>query len=139
MDECAHNFGAGDTVVDIDPSHLRRIVRILVENVHRHGRSQDGVARLRVTGFARPGSEHFIIRFEDEGRGVPAELAELIFVEGALLDRLGAEGTGIGLATAYRLARQLENVNGVRGGLRLDDTHSTGARFDLALPLHAGK
>jgi len=64
----------------------------------------------------------------DNGPGIPAEAREAIFEEYTRLERTSAEGHGLGLAIARRLARRLG------GDLTLADT-GPGATFVLWLPM----
>jgi signal transduction histidine kinase len=109
-----------------DPAQLRRAVANLLDNARRHARRVVSVtlaedppawARLTVT---------------DDGLGIPADKADVVFERFTRLDEARGAlegGTGLGLA----IARDIAVRHG--GSLTLDTGHSPGARFVLRLPL----
>jgi len=109
-----------------DAGELRRLVRNVLENAARYAATTVRVAA---------GVEGDRVRVEvtDDGPGVPAEDAELIFERFHRGDASRSRddgGSGLGLAIARTVARR----HG--GDLTLDPT-GTGARFVLLLPVGA--
>ena len=109
-----------------DAGELRRLVRNLLENAARYA-----VTTVRVT--AGVDGDRVRVEVLDDGPGVPAEDAELIFERfhrGDLSRSRDDGGSGLGLAIARTVARR----HG--GDLTLDPT-GDGARFVLLLPAGA--
>jgi ligand-binding sensor domain-containing protein/signal transduction histidine kinase len=90
-------------------------------------------AATRVTVSIDPfnsSDEHFIIRFSNDGKGIPEEFSEKIFEPFFRLRGSNKAGTGIGLSLARSLA-ELHN-----GSLRLVKNDSNITIFELRLPVH---
>jgi signal transduction histidine kinase len=113
--------------VAADPLRLRQILVNLLVNAAKYGGRPPLV---RVSAIATgAGSVRFQV--EDNGRGVPVERRPALFQD---FERLGAEasgleGSGLGLALSYQIAR-LQN-----GALGVDDSGLGGALFWVELPL----
>jgi len=106
--------------VEVDASHLRLVARNLLLNA---AQAMGGRGRLEI-GAERRGHEIWFA-FQDEGPGVPAQLAERIF-EPFFTTR--GEGTGLGLAIAASIVES-------HGGRLFLEPSRRGARFVIALPL----
>lgn len=113
-----------DLAVEIDASHLRLAARNLILNA---AQAMGGRGEIVVTGALR-GAE-VQLAFEDDGPGVPPEIAPRIF-EPFFTTR--AEGTGLGLAIASSIVES-------HGGRLFLDRSRRGARFVVALPAAAGR
>lgn len=114
-----------------EPGELRRVVRNLLDNAVRHGESRVQVALQELAADA--GREWAVLTVTDDGPGVPADQAEVVFERFTRLDGArsrGAGGTGLGLA----IARDVVERHG--GALALDVTHRGGARFVMRLPVN---
>ncbi|MCC6644941.1 MAG: hybrid sensor histidine kinase/response regulator [Polyangiaceae bacterium] len=113
--------------VDADEALLHRILSNLVDNAIRHAPAGTSV---RVSA-SRDDAEGVTIRVEDDGGGVPAELAERIFdpfVQVDAVDRKGARaGHGLGLA----FCRAAAVAHGGRAWL---EPSGRGACFCVSLP-----
>ncbi len=106
-------------------------------NVTLRTRAEHGVRLLRPAAAQRPGSDErdgaeeasLALRLEisDDGRGVPEELAERLFLP---LVTGRAEGTGLGLALAQQVARE-------HGGSLVYRSRPGHTVFTLLLPLAA--
>lgn len=106
---------------------IERIVAPVLENAARHARSRVDVTAAREPRLVR-------LTVADDGPGVPDDVREQIFVPGyraAAADGSGgaAEGAGLGLALARRLAR------GAGGDVVCEPATGPGARFSVLLPL----
>jgi len=98
-------------------------VRVRIGPAALHARTGDGPEAAR----ARRHPDAVACEVEDDGPGVPPELRERIF-DAFFTTRPPGEGTGLGLATAGRLAAE-------QGGeLELLPGSGRGARFRLLLP-----
>ena len=77
--------------------------------------------------FARRAADGVAITVEDDGPGVPAEVAEHIFEPFFTTKEVG-KGTGLGLSVCQGL------ISAAGGTLGLDGRHTAGARFVVLLP-----
>lgn len=122
--------GAG-ILVDIDehlrafgrPSDTAEVVQNLIENARRYAPGSPVAIRAVREG------DRVLVRVEDRGPGVDADLREAIFrrgVRGRHAD--GLAGSGLGLYVSGQLMRQQG------GDLWLEDRPGGGAVFVLALP-----
>jgi PAS domain S-box-containing protein len=98
-------------------SLLEQVFMILVENVLRQGQS---VTTIRLS--CHGAGDGLIIVFEDNGRGVPADLKEKIF------ERTNKDEQNPG----FFLAREILSVTGI--SLRETGTFGKGARFEIVVP-----
>jgi signal transduction histidine kinase len=111
----------GPTWVRADPGAIARIVRILLNNAHRHG-GPDGRIVLRVD---RAGSAFEVT---DAGPGVQPADAEQIFERFRRGPEAGEDGGfGLGLAIGRELAQQM-------GGELTLQPSADGARFRATFP-----
>ncbi len=113
----------------VDPNHLGRITRNLIENALKYapGSSVDLVARRR-------GTEVWL-SIVDHGPGIPYELHEHIFDRFTQVDRSetrGFGGTGLGLSIVRGL------TEGMGGRVWFEPTAAGGATFTVAMPARAG-
>jgi signal transduction histidine kinase len=113
------------TRVAVDAELVERVLAPLLENACRYGRST-----VRVS-VATAGNQ-VVCAVDDDGPGVAPEDRELIFEPGRRGSAAGgrngnADGAGLGLALARRLARAGD------GEVELDE-HGSGGRFIVRLP-----
>ncbi len=104
-----------------------RAVGNLLRNAARHARTE-----VRLTLAPDPGGRSIEVRVEDDGRGIPPELAETLFDP---FVTSGGLGTGLGLSFARWGAERLGgtlNYMGRAPGLG-------GAHFQMILPLAASR
>jgi signal transduction histidine kinase len=103
---------------DVDPLAFERVLTNLLVNALRYGKPP-------VVVTAGQTDRHLRVEVEDNGPGVPDDLAPRLFER---FERgLDAEGSGLGLAIAKAFAV-------AHGGDVLYDPRGRGARFVLALP-----
>lgn len=130
-----------DASVDVGPgswgaiavpaSEFASVVQNLVVNAGFYGRSEDGVLRLTVTALCDDDVGEVTIVFSDEGSGVDADAAPMLFdpfVRGRQSRAANPRSTGIGLA----IVRQ--TVERWGGQVELAESE-VGARFVVTLPL----
>ena len=106
----------GDLELYADPL-LERVFYNLLDNSIRHG---DHVMTIVVS--AGPAGNAFVIRWEDDGPGVPEVIKEKIFEWGF------GKNTGTGLF----LAREILGLTGIT--IRETGTFGSGARFEILMP-----
>lgn len=105
----------------------RRVLQILVNligNAVRHS-PEGGMVWLRTE---REGDLAVIV-VADQGKGIAAADHERIFEKFARIDPVDADGSGLGLYIARRLARAMG------GDIAVDSAPGQGARFTLTLPV----
>jgi signal transduction histidine kinase len=108
-----------------DPILLRRLLRNLLENAHRHA---GGATRVYVHKNVSGEAE---LSVEDRGIGVAEDEREKIFEPFYRSPRAGAASMGFGLGLA--LARQIARAHG--GEVRYLPLTEGGSRFTVSLPL----
>lgn len=143
--------GDAEGTIEADRTLIGQALTNLVRNaVEAMAEAGCGERRLRV-GSRRSRraladgrrAEHVVIRIEDSGPGVPAELLERIFHP---FFTTRSEGTGLGLAIVHRIVdahggsiavhnRQAAPVGGLSGGV--GEPLGSGARFEIALPVRS--
>ena len=89
------------------------------------GHVQDGPA---VADLASPPAGWAIVNVSDTGTGIPVEVRDRVF-EPFFTTKPAGKGTGLGLATAYGIARQLG------GALTFTTDEGAGTTFTFALPV----
>jgi len=107
------------THVGVDAAVLARILGPLIENAVRYGGSDVEVHVGRTPNDV-------CVTVVDQGPGVPAGEAEMIFEPGVRGSGASGEGSGLGLALARRLARSAGGDVRVQPG--------DGGRFEVRLP-----
>lgn len=124
-EECARYEGCTLEAVPApvvgDPRLVRRMIRNLLENAHRHGRPPIEMS------VARPPEGAVVLRVADHGDGIPPDLREHIF-EPFRKGRSSQSGSGLGLA----LVRQIARRHG--GEARCFEPQGGGCGFEVALP-----
>ena len=106
----------GDLELFADPL-LERVFNNLLDNSLRHGEHVK-----TITVAAGPAGTGLVIRWEDDGVGVPEAEKELIFERGV------GKNTGLGLF----LSREILGLTGIT--IRETGTSGKGARFELMVP-----
>ena len=111
--------------VTLGSEQLIQVVLNLILNAADalHGRA---AARVSVLASAREGSVQIAV--EDNGEGVPSEIADHIFEPFFTTKEVG-KGTGLGLSVCQSL------LSAAGGSLSLDATYTAGARFLVQLPV----
>ncbi len=104
-----------DVTVFADPM-LEKVFYNLLDNSLRHG---DHTTKIRVSAGDSP--EGLVVRWEDDGSGVPDEEKEKIFLQGY------GKNTGLGLF----ISREILSFTGIT--IRETGT-GNGARFEITVP-----
>jgi PAS domain S-box-containing protein len=131
-------LSAGSHTVRMDAGQIHQVLLNLAANARdaMHGRGRitlrSSVQRWADDAVDRPPllapGRYLTVEFDDTGPGVPEELREQIF-EPFFSTKSAADGTGLGLASAFGIARQHGGMIWCTGA------PGAGARFTLALPL----
>ena len=134
---CRRTFDRGIRIVEELPpetlvvratrSSLEQVLLNLCLNA-RDALEEAGDPQLRVR--LRRGAEggHAVIEVEDTGLGMPPEVLRRLG-EPFFTTKPVGRGTGLGLASAYGIIREL------RGRIEVQSTPGAGTRFELVLPL----
>lgn len=107
-----------------DPGLLRRMVRNLLDNAHRHAGGATGIS------VARGAAGRVRVVVSDQGPGVPAGELEKIFEPFHRGPGASAEARGAGLGLS--IVRQIARAHG--GEVRHESNGMRGARFAIDLP-----
>jgi CheY-like chemotaxis protein len=111
-----------------DPHQLLQVVVNLVGNAEQAMYDADRGGRVHVR--ARTSRDRIVIRIADTGPGVPEQLRDRIF-DPFFTTKEEGKGTGLGLG----LCREILHRAG--GTLHLCDSDSSGAAFEIGLPVAA--
>ena len=104
------------TMIEADPTDIRRVLGNLIENSRKYGRSvEDGLAYITIRTTAS--FQKIELSVLDTGTGIPEDQLELVTRPFYRVDvaRTKADGTGLGMAIVQRL------VNRQRGILKLSN------------------
>ena len=117
----------GPARAEADPDQLRQVIwNLLVNAAHAvQGRAGGGTLRVSCAG----GGGAVTLEIEDDGRGIPPEDVEKIFMP---FFTTKERGSGLGLATVHRV------VDAHGGTVHVDSAPGRGARFTVRLPTSAG-
>ena len=114
--------GTADVRVLIDPGRMRRVLDNLLTNAREASRVGD-VVTVRV---ATPSGGDVLLEVQDEGPGIPADIAATLFEPFVTAGKEG--GSGLGLA----ISRKIVEDHGAT--LTVESTPGAGACFRIALP-----
>ena len=121
----------GDIIgmVRTDPVRVRQVLGNLLSNAVKYT-PRGGCVQVRASVQSDDAIGHAVaLSIVDNGPGIPADLRERVFEEFFRVPTTSsADGAGVGLAIARRVARMLG------GDLRISDTPGGGATFTLLLP-----
>lgn len=118
-------IGALPGDVHTDPGLLRSVLQNFLSNALRYTQTGGVLIGSRLRG------DRVRIDVYDTGIGIAAEQIDSIFTEFTRLGEVEADGLGLGLALAERIARLLGGAISVRS------VPGRGSRFSLSLPLSA--
>ena len=121
------HHAAGELILDSDPQRIRQVLVNLVRNgcqaMERGGRLRITTSRM---AFGSGGSPYVAVQVDDTGPGLTEEVRQNLFEPFFTTKQ---SGTGLGLATSYRIVSELGGV------LLADNAPGGGARFVLMMPL----
>lgn len=127
LQECSANLEIAPNLPRVRGDRLKlfQILSNLINNAIKY-REAGRTSLIRV--WAAPGAAHTLeIYIEDNGLGIPADKLEQIFRPFQRLHASQAEGNGIGLACAKRLAEKLG------GDIRVESKEGQGSKFTVIL------
>lgn len=108
-----------------DKNDLIEIMGNLLDNAYKHGTKLVRLSAVKVTSVvAQP---QLILRFEDDGCGIPLAKRSSILERGVRLDSSG-EGQGFGLSIVADI------VNNYHGGITIENSVLGGAMFNITMP-----
>ncbi len=118
------NGGGGPIQANVDPSGIRRLLLILVDNALRH--TPPGGT---VTVAASHNADTVTLTVEDTGEGIPADALPHIFERFYRADAARSSGSGYGLGLA--IAQAIAHAHGT--SLDVQSSPASGTRFSLRL------
>lgn len=113
-----------DTTVKVDRAHIKQVLGNLIANA---AESTEGKGRIWIASelVKTPDCRYCRILFRDNGRGIPPELKDKVFMP---YFSTKTDGTGLGLAI-------VEHIVVAHGGrIRYDSAEGTGTVFYIDLP-----
>src|SRR5262245_38501437 len=119
---------------DIDPDvphvwadghQLQQVLVNLITNAKHAMESTVGERRLNIS-LRRGGPDHILVRVEDSGPGIPAELVSKVFDPFVTTK---SEGTGLGLSISHGIIREHA------GRIRVESPEGRRAAFTVELPV----
>ena len=110
-------------VVGARAKHTQVLLNLLMNAVD----ALSGAGHVAISA-RREGDQQVLLRVQDDGPGIPAEIAEHLF-EPFCTTKPPGQGTGLGLAVAHAI------VESFGGSIRADNLGQAGACFELRLPL----
>jgi PAS domain S-box-containing protein len=111
-----------------DPHQLNQVLVNLVTNAHQAMRKTPSPRLLRITTRRIEGASRVVLKVEDSGPGVPAELRNRVF-EPFFTTKPAGQGTGLGLSLCQGI------IEGHGGSMCLENGGGRGAVFHIELPV----
>lgn len=121
-------LSAAPCVVRAVPVQIEQILINLVANA-RDAMAEAG-GQIIVSTWTGVSPDHFVLRVEDDGPGMPADVSARAF-DAFFTTKEAGHGTGLGLAVCRAVAERLG------GSITLETAPGEGCRFDVALPTTA--
>jgi signal transduction histidine kinase len=116
--------------VQADPTHLQRVLENLITNALKHNPPGLTVI-LEAHRLAEGGNDYLRCAVADDGVGIPAEVANQLFLRPYLRSLHGSARTGMGLG--LYLSHQIIMAHG--GQLKVEPGDGAGVRFVFTLPI----
>jgi signal transduction histidine kinase len=110
------------------PAALGQVLSNLMSNSLRHGFEGREEGRIRIRAQAAPDEGGTLLRFEDDGAGIPSGKLDQIF-DPFYTTKLGQGGSGIGLYLVYKLVYRV-----LGGTLDVKSRPGEGTCFTITLP-----
>ncbi|MGQ9372108.1 sensor histidine kinase [Azospirillum sp. ST 5-10] len=118
---------ADDLAVEGDPGALGQILTNFAMNAMMHAYAPGERGRLTVSARA-DGAEEVVLRFADDGRGIPPEVRLHVF-EPFFTTARDQGGSGLGLHIVFDLVTQR-----LKGRIAVDSTPGAGTAFTIRFP-----
>lgn len=117
--------------MDSYPGPLAQVVTNLVLNSLQHAFEPGVPGQIHITARADDG-DGVVLRYEDDGRGIPADLHHKIF-EPFFTTRRGQGGSGLGLHLVYNIV-----TNRLDGSIGVESRATGGTLFVIRFPRVSG-
>lgn len=114
-------------LIEADPDQLQQIFLNLILNAVDVVKEREGVIEIIGGKDLKLGSKYYVIKFKDNGPGIPIEKLQHIFEP--FFTEKGSSGVGLGLSIVHRL---VENHQGM---IKAYNLLNGGACFELFLPI----
>ena len=112
--------------IDSTPGAWSQIITNLVQNSLIHAFDEGTVGNIDITVESQ--GQHIILRYRDDGKGMPKEVADHVF-DPFFTTRRGQGGSGLGMHVVFNLATQK-----LGGEIDVLSTPGKGTEFVLKLP-----
>jgi signal transduction histidine kinase/purine-cytosine permease-like protein len=120
--------GPNGIAMDSYPGPLAQVITNLVVNSLQHGFDAASGGSIAIA-FQAAGDQNVLIRYEDDGRGIPAAHRERVF-DPFFTTRRGAGGSGLGLYLVYNIVTRK-----LGGSIAVEERASRrGTAFVIRLP-----
>jgi signal transduction histidine kinase/purine-cytosine permease-like protein len=118
---------APDINMDSYPGPLAQVLTNLIVNSLQHAFSAGEPGQIRITGRAID-ADDVVLRYEDNGRGIPADLHRKVF-EPFFTTRRGLGGSGLGLHLVYNII-----TGRLNGSIGIEARGGGGTLFVIRMP-----
>jgi signal transduction histidine kinase/DNA-binding response OmpR family regulator/uncharacterized protein (DUF433 family) len=119
--------------VQVNPEHLERVIRNLIENAIKYTPS-DGSIQVQTVSELRDNQEFVGVQVADNGIGIPPEYHSQIFDRFYRVDPSHTiPGTGLGLSIVKEI------ISAYGGDVHLESKPGVGSTFVVAIPRVSGK
>lgn len=108
-------------------SQLQLILKNLIENAAKYNRNEP---QMRFDYSKDDAHQRLVIRIDDNGIGIPPDKTAIVFTPFTRLDnKLGRNGTGLGLSLVQRILKHMQ------GSVKIVPSTLGGTCFEIRLPL----
>ncbi|WP_165613146.1 sensor histidine kinase [Paramaledivibacter caminithermalis] len=124
--DCCFDIPDKEIIIKMNSQKLERAINNIIDNSIKYS-EKNAFLKLRL----EDSNNEAVLTIEDNGVGIPCELAECIFdpfvrADNSRNSKTG--GTGLGLA----ISKEIIKIHG--GGIELDTSYKDGCRFVITLP-----
>ncbi|MDM8559407.1 ATP-binding sensor histidine kinase [Candidatus Parabeggiatoa sp. HSG14] len=112
------------------PGALSQILTNLIMNSINHGfQEQKFHGQIMVEGMVKEGEKEVILRYSDNGKGIPTDVIDKIFEPFFTTNRLRG-GTGLGLHIVFNLI-----THRLKGTIQCESVEGQGTTFIISIPM----
>ena len=115
-----------DIQIWTQPGALAQVMTNLIMNSLLHAYTEDQSGQIEIS--VSPKESGVLLRYQDDGCGIPAEVLPRIF-DPFFTTKRGSGGTGLGLHIVYNLV-----TSTLKGRIEVNSTAGAGAEFLISLP-----
>ena len=116
-------------LICINVDKIKQVVLNMIIN-SIHAIEKEG--NIYIVTSQDPYTDNILIRFEDDGPGIPEDIKKKIF-DPFFTTKPSGQGTGLGLSVSYGIIKDHD------GEIRVESSTSNRTRFTISLPVHTSK